>query len=194
MRHISHIFIFVAACGRAPEVDAPCSGEPSEAAAPAPARTVAHDAAGAPSAPDRAALLALPGASREAVLASPVPALVPADVATLGRATVVTREHYYALSSRGPGMTVSVMGRRLAHAYPGVGPAEGRARVRGAPAFVTQNEGVWSVSWIEREIAYSVDVECESASDARCVSAAFVTSLAEGLVYAGGGRAAEVPR
>ena len=35
-------------------------------------------------------------------------------------------------------------------------------------------------------MSYSVDVECESPDDARCLTSAFVLGVARGLVYVGG--------
>lgn len=59
--------------------------------------------------------------------------------------------------------------------------------VRGFRAVSTTNESIRTISWAEGAFVYSVDMECEEASDARCTNAEFVTGLARGLVYAGGG-------
>ncbi len=83
---------------------------------------------------------------------------------------------------------MSIHGTRLAHEYRDIPPAKGPARVRAQSAFVTQNEGIWSVSWPENGVAYDLDVECESRSDERCKGERFVMGLAEDLHFVGGKR------
>lgn len=57
--------------------------------------------------------------------------------------------------------------------------------LRGRPALVTRNEGIWSGSWIEGGVAYSLELECGAQSQA-CVDDRELRSVAESLAYVGG--------
>jgi hypothetical protein len=136
---------------------------------------------------DARALDALGGIEnvRALVARAPVPVLAPSDAKLEGAALVVEGE-FYALNGRVDGATITIQGTRAAHRHEGVGHVPGTHDVRTARGFVTVNEGIRSASWIENGAAYSVDVECASAADARCTSDAFVTRFAEKLAYVGG--------
>ncbi len=144
------------------------------------------------SAIDGEALAALSPRARASVEGSRVPVLVPRDVDLAGPAELVVRPAFTALSSRGAdahaGVTVSVSATRISHSYEGIPAAEGPARVRGGlPAFVTQNELIWSVTWREHGVSYVVEVECSRPSeDPRCADSSFVTGVADDLVFVGG--------
>ena len=138
------------------------------------------------SAIDERALAALSAESRRVVATSPVPVLVLDPSFDLASAVLLSRGAWYALSLRSPGLTIALSATHLAHEYPEVAPARGSHEVRGGRGFVTRNEGIWSVTWIERGASYKLDVECASAADPRCASDAFVRDLAERLVYVGG--------
>jgi hypothetical protein len=135
---------------------------------------------------DERARARLPEQARAEVDKAPVPLLVVDDVGLLRKAVITTGPHWAALSCRHDGITVSLHGTRLSHDYRDIPPAEGTARVRGQAAFITQNEGIWSASWPEHGVAYSLEVECERASDARCRDEHELLELAERLVYVGG--------
>jgi hypothetical protein len=174
---------------------AACNGAPSEPAPPATVSTavvvkpqVAWPAA---STIDERALASL-GDARSQLSRSPVPVLAPsADTFRDGleRPTVIVEGEYYVITARDHGATISIQGTRAAHRYEGVDPHPGNKSLRKGSGFVTVNEGIRSASFIENGVAYSVDVECASNTDARCTSDAFVTEVTNTLVYVGGGAA-----
>lgn len=142
---------------------------------------------------DAAAGATLSPASREAARRSPVPVLVPKDKPLLEALSVMSEAHWYAAHVRAGGVTVNVSATRVAHHVQGVAPAVGPEALRGQQGFVTQNEGIWSATWIENGASYVASVECDRHDDSRCASDAFLRSLVEGLAYVGGS-GAEVDR
>lgn len=128
----------------------------------------------------------LPEAAREELGRSPVPALVVDEPKLLASAVITTGPHWYALSARDGGLTVSLHGTRLAHQHREIPAAKGRDAVRGRPAFFTENEGVVSASWVEDGVAYALDLECHERDDARCRGTAHLAKIAEQLVFVGG--------
>jgi hypothetical protein len=139
---------------------------------------------GAP--PDPTAVARLPRPMRALVDTSPLPVLVPPDEALLAAGSLIVEPSYYAFHARTGGATVNVHATRPALQYDAVPAQTGARALRATRGFVTQNEGIYSASWTENGVAYSVDVECESFKDARCASDAYVISLANGLAYVGG--------
>lgn len=135
---------------------------------------------------DHAALEALPPLAAERVAASRVPVLLPPRVEWLAAANVVTKHDWTSGSMRQSDAGVVTTARRLAHEVPGLAPVKGNRPLRRTTGFVTQNERVWVASWIENNVAYTVEVECDKASDARCADDSFVIGLANELVYVGG--------
>jgi hypothetical protein len=142
---------------------------------------------------DRAALERLRPAAVKAVARSPIPVLVPADAELLKGAALIARPNWYSFSTRSGGLTVSLSATRVAHRYEHIPPAPGTRQVRGAGGFVTQNEGIWSVTWTENGASYTLDIECSDGSDERCRNDAMVVAMSERLVYVGG-QQAEVQR
>lgn len=141
---------------------------------------------------DRAVLEQLPSEARALVPTSRVPVLAPRAPGLASAAKLVVRPNFTALSTNGEGehagLTVSVSATRVAHRYAGTPEAVGPARVRGdKPAFITQNEGIWSATWRENGLSYVVEVECaRPAEDARCKDDAFLRSVVEDLAFVGG--------
>jgi hypothetical protein len=135
---------------------------------------------------DQKARAALEADARAAVDRSPVPVMVPADRAMLGRTRVFAREQWVAVSSSFDGLSLSIHGRRLAHRYPQIEPVRGPRLVRGLPGFISHEEGIWTLSWLEHGVAYSLDLECASPEDGRCADERQALELAEGLAYVGG--------
>jgi hypothetical protein len=170
---------------------AACAQPPDPGPAPAPPKPTAQPIDHEPSWPtdpvDEAALAALPAEAREHVARSTLPVLVVAKAELLPATVLVVEERWYAQSARLDGLTVSLHASRTAHKYPGHAPAKGNATVRGRDAFVLENEGIWSATWIEGGVAYAVDVECFARDDARC-SQAYVLELAESVRFVGGKR------
>lgn len=126
---------------------------------------------------------------RALIARSPVPVLAPREL-QLASPTLVVEGEYFALTGRVDGATISLQGTRAAHRYEGIDPATGNReliRVGGtARGFVTTNEGIRTASWIENGAAYSVDVECSEAADARCHGDDFLLSVVAQLSYVGG--------
>ncbi|HZO14406.1 MAG TPA: hypothetical protein VFB62_14135 [Polyangiaceae bacterium] len=137
---------------------------------------------------DEGARAALSAEAREAVDRSPVPVMVVNRAPYLAASKVIAEPNYYALSIQAEGVTVAVQASRIAHKYDHIPPQQGPARVRGIPAFTTENEKIWSATWEEFGVGYSIDVECKKLPDPRCESDRFVLELAESLVYVGGAR------
>jgi hypothetical protein len=131
---------------------------------------------------------------------APVPALAPTEPALAAASRVVVKDAFYSLSARASGLSLYVSGTRVAYRYAALerelerrggprtpdGRLPGPHAVRGTDAFVTQNEGVWSVSFFEHGASYVVELACDDPRDARCADDALVRSLAEGLSHVGG--------
>ncbi|MEZ4311552.1 MAG: hypothetical protein R3F14_26255 [Polyangiaceae bacterium] len=137
---------------------------------------------------------ALPEEAAARVRGSRVPVLLPPRAGWLSTVTVVTKPLWTTASMKAEGATIVVTASRAARRVEGVGPAEGNRAMRGARGFVTQNEGIWSASWSENGVAYSVEVECDAPSAEACASDALVMAVTEELAFAGGEGAKEGAR
>ncbi|WP_437314753.1 hypothetical protein [Sorangium sp. So ce385] len=135
---------------------------------------------------DRGALAALPEAAAHAARISQVPVLVPSRPELLAAPVLVAKEHWTSFWARTESMSVSLTMTRLERKYPGIPPFRGTHAVRGAPALITANEGIWTASWIENGVTYALDVECASPEAPACASDALLRELAAELVYVGG--------
>jgi hypothetical protein len=135
---------------------------------------------------DERAKSQLSEAARAELARAPVPMLVVDEPALLRAAVVTTGPHWAALSAKDGDLTVVLHGTRLAHDYPEIPEARGKSLVRGRPAFVTENEGIVSASWLEDGVAYSLELECFERSDARCQGDGHLLVLAERLRFVGG--------
>lgn len=160
----------------------------SEAAAtPPPSPTVIDKPVAWPTtAVDETTLAALPESARAAVSSSQVPVLLVARASLLDDTVVIAKERFTAVSTKGDGIHVSVSATRSAHRRSHLPKVEGKHQVRGQPAWVTQNEAIWSASWIENGIAYVLELECASLPDPRCDDDAHLQTLIDELVYVGG--------
>jgi hypothetical protein len=170
------------ACGAA------CAQQPDSSPAQGAARSTAEQIdqrVAWPAAVDQAARSALSAEARAAVDGATMPVLLVATDEVLPVTNLVVKDRFYAQSARREGLTVSLHGTRTSHAYPGLGSARGNRSVRGHDALVTQNEGIWSAAWIEGEVAYVVEVECQARDDARCLSEHYVLELAEAVRFVG---------
>ncbi len=135
---------------------------------------------------DDAAYGALSRSSRAAVDASPVPVLVPAPGHALGERRVMQGPEWAAFWARGEGITVSLHASRMARVYPGVRLQDGPHTLRGRPAVITRNEGIWTASWLEHGVAYDLELECTSPEDPPCADESLLVELGEALTYVGG--------
>lgn len=138
-----------------------------------------------PNTVDAAALRALPRRDRAQVGNSPVPLFLPKNLAVT-RQTLIVKAGFYAYSASINGVEIAIQGTRGAYQTRGPIPAAPPQRVRNLPAVITQNEGIWSLSWVEAGAGYSIDVECAQPRDIRCANADFILSLVNDLVYLGG--------
>jgi hypothetical protein len=124
--------------------------------------------------------LAATPALRTEASRTPLPVLVPPDGAD--RAQLHTGDGWYALTVHGAGYTINLQASARARLYPGIVPHRGDWDVRGTDGVVTSNEGIWSISWVEHNVAYSLELECSSADSAMCrdedAAVAIVESLA----------------
>lgn len=77
-------------------------------------------------------------------------------------------------------LSASTLSRR----YPNMRGVELTDTVRGQPAIVTQNERIWSASWIEHGVAYALELEC-GAGKTVCDDDRELRELAESLVFVG---------
>lgn len=141
---------------------------------------------------DLAAYEAFDSRSRAAIDAAPVPVLVPGPELALDQRRVMQGPEWYAFWGRREGasggvtVTMTVQASRMARVYPGVRPQPGPSTLRGQPAFVTRNEGIWTASWIEHGVAYDLGIECAPVDAPPCDDQTELEALAEGLRYAGG--------
>lgn len=113
------------------------------------------------------------------------PALVSSRPEFAQSTQVMSESRWYATWSQHDGLTVTLNASGQARVYPHVKPFAGNERVRDHEAFVTQNESIWSVTWIEHGVAYDLGLECESPTMPQCQDGAFAMGLAEDLVFVG---------
>jgi hypothetical protein len=134
---------------------------------------------------DESVVTMMPSASRASVDELTLPALVSNRPGFASTTMVLPGQRWYAMWSQHEGLTVTLNASGEARVYAHVQPFPGNERVRGTDAFVTQNESIWSVAWIEHGIAYDLNLECESPTMPECQDSAFAMELAEDLVYVG---------
>jgi len=140
---------------------------------------------------DRPVVERLPTAERAKLGRAPVPVLVPRSPGLTDKLELVVRSQFVAASIDGAGehkgVHVFVSATKVAHRYDDVTPLQRTHTVRTHPAWVLQNEGIWSATWEEHGVSYLVEVECaEPGSDARCGNANYTLRLAEDLAFVGG--------
>lgn len=143
-----------------------------------------------------------------------LPVLAPRDPRMHARATVVVKPTWFSVALKdaayaaeldalaagrsvdglAPGVSVLVQGNRTAHRHPHVAPAVGTDIVRGRPAWITQNESIWSATWQEHGVTYVVEIECSRPSDRRCADDALLREVVESLVLVGGAGPIADPR
>ena len=140
---------------------------------------------------DRLTLRSYPPSVVDNVAHSPVPVLLPNGI-TFAEPVLITRSEYYAFSGRAvvdghPDANYTVHATKLAHAYEGTTLPPGDKAMRGTMGFLTINEGIRVASWSENGVAYSVDIECPTEDDARCIDEAHIVDLVNRLAFVGGG-------
>lgn len=196
------------AAERSPQVSSP--GKPARPAlAPeAEARLVPQQVTWpAASAIDTAVRARFTEVDRRAIDAAGLPVLAPRDAEVFGKVTLVAQPAWFTVAlkdaayaselearragraidpSAEGGLSVFVQGNRVAHHHPGIPAATGRHTLRGRPAWITQNESIWSATWEENGVTYVVEVECSRPDDRRCATEATLVDVAESLVFVGG--------
>lgn len=133
---------------------------------------------------DVAARERIASAQRGRVDEAALPVLVPAVGVESGLLTV--GEGWYAFSTRDGDTTINVQGSARARVYPGIRKADPPHVVRGRGAFISQNEGIWVVSFIENGASYSVELECADPRGAECSGPEKAVEIAQTLTLVGG--------
>lgn len=123
---------------------------------------------------------------RDKVPAAPLPVLVPREGAERGE--LVLGETWYAYSAALDGATLSIQGSAQARVHTHMKAAQPTEEVRGVGGFISSNESIWTVSWIEHGAAYSLELECANPKDNRCEDPNRALELAESMVFVGGGQ------
>lgn len=101
---------------------------------------------------------------------------------------IQTDGQHYSLSEKDGDVTVSITGS-LAQTNRGELNIDTAAlkpkpagTVRGVPVYVSENEGIRTATWTEKGTAYAVDIECQTATDARCSTTKYILDLVSSLV------------
>jgi hypothetical protein len=128
-------------------------------------------------------------AQRGEIDAATLPVLLPVRGTEGGHLTV--GDGWYAFSTKDDGTTINVQGSARARVYPGIGKADPPHVVRGQGAFISQNEGIWVVSWIEHGASYSVELECADPRGPLCRGPERAVEIAQALGLVGGHGVAE---
>ncbi len=134
---------------------------------------------------DESVIAMMPSSGRSALDKLSLPGLVLRRHEFASTTKVMSGHHWYATWAKHDGLVVTLNVSGEARVYPHVKPFEGNERVREQAAFVTQNETIWSVTWVENGIAYDLGLECESPTMPECQDSAFAIGLAEDLAYVG---------
>lgn len=117
---------------------------------------------------------------------APAPVLLPPAESPYFGGTLVVRPVFWAYSAANGPVSLAIEASTKARVYPEIRPKTPPDRVRGVPAWITENEGIVSISWIEHGIAYSLDVECADPRKALCQDEDLARSIANSLVPVGG--------
>jgi len=134
---------------------------------------------------DDSVIAMMPSSGRSALDDLSLPGLVLRRHEFASTTKVMPGHRWYATWAKHDGLVVTLNVSGEARVYPHVKPFEGNERVRDQPAFVTQNETIWSVTWVENGVAYDLGLECESPTMPECQDSAFAMGLAEDLAYVG---------
>lgn len=98
-------------------------------------------------------------------------------------AVVTARRQWYGIHHRNAELTLYLHGTRVFVDAPAdLEEVVYDFEVRGRGALESMNDGIRTVSWMENDTAYTLDVECRSFLDARCRETEFVAALAAELV------------
>lgn len=123
---------------------------------------------------------------RDALASSPLPVLVPRSEEMLRTAELYQGEHWIAISAKTEEVAVSLNASGMARVYPHISKTPLPHMVRGGEGLVTQNETIWSASWIENGVAYDLSVECVSPTMPQCQDSSYTEDLVATLAFVGG--------
>ena len=146
---------------------------------------------------DRALRQALSREDRAAIERTPIPVLWPAGTTGLRRTAFIGKDQFYSLAATAaaplPGggtatATITLQGTRRLMQYEHMPRGVANRAYRNRPAYFTVNEGIASATWLEFGVSYSLDVECDTPVDARCMGDGYVKELVESLRLVGGRR------
>jgi len=113
--------------------------------------------------------------------------LIPPELARAeslqGDGVLIDQTHYSVTQSEDQ-MTLSLTGSLVdrEESGPDLPPATPTGTLRGVPVFITENEGIKTATWIEKGTAFALDIECDAATDSRCVSSEYLMTLVGRLV------------
>ncbi len=117
---------------------------------------------------------------------APAPVLLPPADSPYFGGTLIVRPAFWAYSVAIEPVTVSIQASTKARLHTPLRPKQPEDRVRGVPAWITMNEGIVSIAWIENGIAYTLEVECGDPRKEACRDDALARSIAASLVPVGG--------
>lgn len=123
---------------------------------------------------------------RDALASSPLPVLVPRNEEMLRNAELYKGEHWIAIAAKTDEVAVSLNASGLARVYPHISKTPLPHMVRGGEGLVTQNETIWSASWIENGVAYDLSVECIVPTMPQCQDSSYTEDLVSTLAFVGG--------
>ena len=117
---------------------------------------------------------------------APAPVLLPPADSPYFGGTLVVRPAFWAYSAADGTTTISLQASTKARVHTHLTPKAPPDRVRGVPAWITENEGIVSIAWIEGGVAYTLEVECGDPRKAACRDDGLARSIAASLVAVGG--------
>lgn len=121
---------------------------------------------------------------------APAPVMVPRTGDWAQRGVLHNGESWSVFEAHDGDLHVNISASTSARRIPGVRRVELPDTVRGRPAIITRNEGVWSASWIENGVSYAAEMECGEGAHA-CEDELALLALTESLEIVGGAGYAE---
>lgn len=135
---------------------------------------------------DRSTFALLPAELQDRISVAPGPVLAPSDPRWLDEPAFFVGETWATLVTKHADVTLDLSLSTQATLVPGLRPEMPPGMIRGVPGTLTQNEGIWSVSWIEYGVAYALEIGCATPGRGICADDRGIIALAESLVLVGG--------
>ena len=144
---------------------------------------------------DLAARDPLPAPSRAHLAAAPAPVLAPSAQLPSAAAWATLELHsgpaWWSLVAQRDDVRAVISASTAARLHAGlagdVAAARPNTRARGGPATSSVNEGIRVLSWFERGVAMSAELECPRPDHAACADDRALRELVEDLALVGGG-------